>query len=176
MALLGVATVLCRESLKGISYFLPLWTLNECGSWSFAIRDIWHQGITTPWLILSSDWKWLLKLICYKQVRVRECPYFVECDPLVWGVESSFLDSTTKGTLLCQVRKQPFCGHEATFFTGVNKPLHERTCYPSVLGPQHGGKCYFHQGTKKLQELGEIPNSYLCWYILDNSVGVNTPL
>jgi hypothetical protein len=176
MALLGVATVLCRESLKGISYFLPLWTLNECGSWSFAIRDIWHQGITTPWLILSSDWKWLLKLICYKQVRVRECPYFVECDPLVWGVKSSFLDSTTKGTLLCQVRKQPFCGHKATFFTGVNKPLHERTCYPSVLGPQHGGKCYFHQGTKKLQELGEIPNSYLGWYFLDNSVGVNAPL
>jgi len=29
----------------------------------------------------------------------------------------------------------------------------------SVLGPQHGGKCYFHRGTKKLQELGEIPNS-----------------
>jgi len=78
----------------------------------------------------------------------------VERDPLVWGVESSFLDSTTKGTLLCQVRKQPFCGHEATFFTVVNKPLHERTCYPSVLGPQHGGKCYFHQGTKKTPRIG----------------------
>jgi len=157
MALLGVATVLCRESLKGISYFLPLWTLNECGSWSFAIRDIWHQGITTPWLILSSDRKWLLKLICYKQVRVRECPYFVERDPLVWGVESSFLDSTTKGTLLCQVRKQPFRGHEATFFTGVNKPLHGRTCYPLFWGPNTGVNVTFIEGPKNSRNWVKFP-------------------